>query len=127
MAQDKAALVQEVLGELFSLASGQTPTTDDTAFVESRIDTTLAELAKRNVIYIPDPEAIEDEVFNALAAYMAQICGPKFGRARDFAAKQAAEDELRTIQRIGRGTGAMLTVDRAARVRRGRFSITGGV
>ncbi|TCR65443.1 hypothetical protein [Bosea sp. BK604] len=126
MSQDKAALVREVLGELFSLASGQTPNADDTAWVEQRLDTTLAELARRNIIYIPDAESIEDAVFNALTAYLTEICGPKFGRPRDYGAKQAAEDELRTIQRIGRGTGAMLRVDKAL-LRRRPWSITDGV
>ncbi|SFJ54477.1 hypothetical protein SAMN05216304_109126 [Bosea sp. OK403] len=123
MSQTKADLVREVLGELFSLASGQVPSAEDTAFVEQRIDPTLAALAKRNVIYIPDAEEIEDEVFDALVAYLAQICGPKFGRSRDLAAKQMAEDELRTVQRIGSGTGRMLRIDRALVSRRHYRSI----
>ncbi|WNJ88468.1 hypothetical protein [Bosea sp. 685] len=123
MSQTKADLVREVLGELFSLASGQVPSAEDTAFVEQRIDPALAALAKRNVIYIPDAEEIDDEVFDALVAYLAQICGPKFGRPRDLAAKQMAEDELRTIQRIGGGTGRTLRIDSALLRRRRHGSI----
>ncbi len=118
MSQTKADLVREVLGELFSLASGQVPGAEDTAFVEQRIDPVLAGLAKRNIIYIPDAEEIDDEVFDALVAYLAQICGPKFGRPRDLVAKQLAEGELRTIQRIGSGTGRMLRVESALVPRR---------
>lgn len=115
MSQTKADLVREVLGELFSLASGQTPSAEDTAWVEQRIDPTLAALAQRNVIYIPDADDIADGVFDALVAYLTEICGPKFGRPRDIAAKSAAERELRTLQRIGKGTGQNLKTDRVLR------------
>lgn len=111
MSQTKADLVREVLGELFSLASGQTPSAEDTAFVEQRIDPTLAALAARNVIYIADSDDIDDAKFDALVAYLTEICGPKFGRPRDAAAKAAAESELRTLQRIGKGTGQNLKTD----------------
>ena len=123
MSQTKADLVREVLGELFSLASGQTPNADDTTWVEQRIDPTLAGLAKRNVVYIADSEDIADEVFNPLAAYLAEICGPKFGRPRNPVSQKMAEDELRTIQRIGKGTGQPLRVDVALRPRRFRGSL----
>ncbi|KFC74513.1 hypothetical protein FG93_01099 [Bosea sp. LC85] len=124
MSQTKADLVREVLGELFSLASGQTPNADDAAWVEQRIEPALALLARKNVIYLADAEAIADEAFDPLVTYLAQVCGPKFGRPRDFAARQAAEDELRLVQRIGTGTGALLTVDPGLRRRRPR-SLTG--
>ncbi len=118
MAYVKADLTREVLGELFSLASGQTPNSEDTTWVEQRIDSTLAALAKLNIIYLSDADEIPDEPFNALAAYMAEICGPKFGKPRDPVAKKAAEDELRAIQRMGSGSGAMLRVDRGLTSRR---------
>ena len=111
MSQTKADLVREVLGELFSLASGQTPSAEDTTWVEQRIDPTLAALAARNVIYIADSDDIDDAKFDALVAYLTEICGPKFGRPRDLAAKRAAESELRTLQRIGKGTGQNLKTD----------------
>ena len=126
MAYTRTELKEEVIGELFALGSGQSPSTEDAAWVEKRINSTFASLAKLNIIYLPDPDDIPDEAFNALAAYMAQICGPKFGRPRDYAAKQAAEDELRTVQRIGGGTGGPLKVDAALRQRRyGYFRIDG--
>jgi len=113
MSQAKAALVREVLGELFSLASGQIPNADDTTWVEQRIDTTLASLAKLNIVYIPDGEDIADEVFNPLVTYLSEVCAPKFGRPRNEAIQDKAEGQLRTIQRIGSGTGQPLRVDRA--------------
>lgn len=126
MAYTKDELKEEVLGELFALGSGQAPSTEDAAWVEKRINSTFGALAKLNIIYLADADDIPDEAFNGLAAYMAEICGPKFGKPRNLAARQAAEDELRTIQRIGSGTGQPLRVDRAlSGRRRGYFRISG--
>ena len=121
MAYTRSDLKEEVIGELFALGSGQSPSTEDAAWVEKRINSTFAALAKLGVIYLPDADDIPDEAFNALAAYMAEICGPKFGKPRNFAAREAAEEELRTIQRIGSGTGGPLKMDAALRPRRRGF------
>lgn len=126
MAYTKDDLKAEVIGELFALGSGQSPSVEDSAWVETRINSTFGALAKLQIIYLADATEIPDEAFNALVAYMADICGPKFGRPRDLALKQAAENELRTVQRIGAGTGGMLKVDRALTGRRRGFNITTG-
>ena len=118
MAYVKADLTREVLGELFTLASGQTPNADDTTWVEQRIDATLASLAALNIFYLSDADTVPDAAFNPLAAYLAEICAPKFGRPRNEAAKAMAESQLRTLQRIGKGTGGMLRVDRGLTSRR---------
>lgn len=104
----KGDVIREVIGELFALGSGQTPSDEDSTWVEQRINTTLAGLAKRNIIYIADEDSIADEAFDSLVAYLTEICGPKFGRPRDAAAKLAAQEELRTIQRIGKGADGIL-------------------
>ena len=111
MAYTKSNLTEEVIGELFQLGSGQTPNAEDTAWVEARINATLAELAKLQIIYVPDAENVADEAFNGLVAYMTEVCGPKFGRPRDPAAKLAAENRLRAIQRMVTGTGQPMRVD----------------
>lgn len=126
MAYTKDQFKEEVIGELFALGSGQSPSVEDAAWVEQRINSTFGALARLNIIYLADATEIPDEAFNALVAYMAEICGPKFGRPRDYAAKKAAEDELRTVQRIGSGTGAMLMVDRAMTRRRRPINILTG-
>lgn len=101
MAYAKSDLTREVLGELFSLASGQTPNSDDVTWVEQRIDATLATLASLGIYYMTDAEEVPDEAFNALTTYLAEVCAPKFGRPRDKAAQMMAENELRALQRIG--------------------------
>lgn len=111
MAYVKADLTREVLGELFSLASGQTPNSDDTTWVEQRIEATLATLSALNIYYIIDVDTVPDDAFNPLVTYLAEVCAPKFGRPRNDAAKMMAESDLRTLQRIGKGTGGTLRVD----------------
>lgn len=111
MAYTKTELKTEVIAELFSLGSGQSPSTEDSAWVETRINSTFATLAKLNIIYLADPDDIPDEAFNGLVAYMTEVCGPKFGKPRDRLAMRAAVSELRTIQRIGGGTGSKLKTD----------------
>lgn len=101
MAYAKSDLTREVLGELFSLASGQTPNSDDVTWVEQRIEATLAALSRLNIYYMSDADEVPDEAFNALVTYLAEVCAPKFGRARDKAAQMMAENELRALQRIG--------------------------
>lgn len=113
MSQTQSALTTAVLEELGAVGSGQTAAAEDTAAVVAKITPSLIELATRNVIYIPDSNDIDDAAFNYLVAYLAEVCAPKFGRPTNQGAKQAAEDMLRTIARIGRGTGGNLSVDRA--------------
>ena len=118
MATTRDDLIREVLEELSALDATRVPEDEDADRVSDRIDTTLADLAVRNVIYIADGDSIEAAAFNPLVAYLVEICAPKFGRARDLAAMGEAERRLATQQRIGQGSGRMLRVDRA--LRRGR-------
>jgi hypothetical protein len=118
MAYVKADLTREALGELFSLASGQTPNSDETTWVEQRIDGVLASLARRNIYYLADATDIPEEAFNALTTCVAEACAPKFGRPRDYAARQMAEEELRKIARMDRAPGAPLRIDPALLLRR---------
>jgi hypothetical protein len=120
MAYTQTDLVREVLGELFSLASGQTPSADDVTWVTQRLASSLATLSSLNIYYILDAETVPDEAFNPLVTYVAEACAPKFGRPRDMVAKKDAEDTLRTLQRIGKGDGLPLKADNALRYRRGR-------
>lgn len=116
----KADIIREVLGELFALGSGQTPSTEDSTWVEQRINLTLAGLAKRNIIYIADDESVDDDAFDSLVTYLAEVCSPKFGRPRDKAAMMQAQEDLRTIQRIGKGTSGILKMPNALAATRTR-------
>jgi hypothetical protein len=118
MAYVKADLTREALGELFSLASGQTPNADDVTWVEQRIPAVLASLATRNIYYLIDADEVPDEAFNALAVCLAEAAAPKFGRARNYQAVAQAEDELRRVYRMQNVPGPKLRVDSALMLRR---------
>lgn len=118
MAYDQDDLAREVVAELFSLASGQPANTEDAARVVARIPGALAEMAGLNIIYIADGDSVPDAAFNAVVSYIAEILAPNFGKPTDKAKKADAEARLRTIQRIGSGSGALLRVDRGLAARR---------
>lgn len=116
-------LVLAVLERLDALKASS-PAVDATA-VSGRLPRILADLATRNVIYIPDVATVEDDAhpaFDALVDYVAGRFAPQLAGMKD-----EAEGRLRTIQRIGKGTGGPLKVDAALRPysRRSYFRITG--
>jgi hypothetical protein len=119
MAYVKADLSREVLGELYSLASGQTPNAEDVTWVEQRINAVLASLASRNMYYLADAdESIPDDAFNALVVCVAEAAAPKFGRPRNYQAIAQAENELRLVYRMMNAPGPKLRVDSALMPRR---------
>lgn len=111
MAYTQDDLIREVVAELFSLASGQPANAEDAARVQMRIPGAIAEMAGLNIIYIADGDSVPDAAFNATVTYIAEILGPNFGKPTDEAKKAAAEARLRTLQRIGKGTGQNLKTD----------------
>lgn len=118
MAYSQDDLIREVVAEVYGLASGQQPETEDAARVAARIPAALAEMGRLNIFYIPDGESVPDEAFNSVVTYIAQVLAPSFLQPRNQDAQDIAESKLRTLQRLGRGTGQMLRVDRALSSRR---------
>lgn len=102
MAQNKAALIQEVIAELSALASGQSASADDIAFVESRVAPIVDELSKGRVITIANIEAIPDYAFPDLVRIVAEECAPKFLRPTDKAKLDAARSNLARLARLDR-------------------------
>jgi hypothetical protein len=107
-------LVLAILEQLEIWGAGQAVI--DATVVAGRIQPALDSLAARNAIYIADEDAAADMtgVQAPLVRYIAGWLAPK--PMGDVVAQ--AESELRTLQRIGRGTGANLRVDPALRSRR---------
>lgn len=118
MAYTQDELAREVVAELFSLAAGQPANAEDLARVNFRLPGVIAELSGLDIIYIPDAGSVSDAAFNSVVTYAAQVLSPNFGLPTDEAKKKLAENKLRTLQRIGRGTGRPLRVDIAIRPRR---------
>lgn len=118
MAYTETNLVNEIAAELFSLGTGQAPDTEDAARITLRLPGILAELSKRNVIYISDTESVPDEAFSDVVAYAAAVLAPTFNLPPREGERTVAEGRLRALQRIGKGTGGTLRVDSGLSVRR---------
>lgn len=102
MAQTKSALIQEVVAELSALASGQSASADDIAFVEARVAPIVDELSKGRVITIDNIEAIPDYAFPDLVRIVAEECAPKFLRPTDKAKLDAARASLAQLAHLDR-------------------------
>jgi hypothetical protein len=123
MAKTKDDLIKEALQSVGALGVGQSPSAEDRQDVETRIQPLIADLYARQVIYIANTDEIEDAIFPHLVVLLTEYCAPKFGRATDAAAIKFAESLLRTIARIGKGTGQVLRVDSALRSRQRRTGV----
>lgn len=126
MAYSQDELAREVVAEMFSLASGQPANPEDLARVNFRLPGVIAELTDLNIIYIADAASVSDGAFNSVVTYAAQVLAPNFGLPTDEVKKAAAENKLRTLQRIGSGNGEPLKVDRALVSRRRGFNVVTG-
>lgn len=111
---------------LGTLEAGATPATEEAELISGPLSTILADLAARNVIYIGNPNAIEDQYFEPLVRYVAKLLGPDFGKDEDEAGVLRAERDLRKLARIGRGTGDTLRLDSSLLPQRRTFNYTTG-
>lgn len=124
MAYDNTQLVADVLSELQALGGGQAVAAEDSDIILGRLEGIIASLATRNIIALTS-DAIDDDAYDPLVKYVAEIVAPKFGRPTDPAAKTAAEAELRLVYRAPRGISANLKVDNGLIYRARRWSISG--
>lgn len=102
--KSRAELVREALDLLGILQAGQDPSAEDTDVVDDKVEPTLAGLRTLEIIEIGDPEAIPDEVFLQVAAFLAEKCVQTFGlmgaeAQRVSDARQVAEQEIRIMTR----------------------------
>lgn len=111
MAYTQDDLVRAIVGKLFGLATGQPVNTEDAARVVELLPSILSELSGLNIIYIADGDSVPDAAFNAVSAYAAEAMAEDFMKEPDAAKKARAESRLRTLQRIGNGTGQNLKTD----------------
>ena len=76
-------LIDRAATKLTIIGSGQSLDAEDSASIDAAIDGILGDLAARDVVEVPDDDAIPTEWFEDLAEIVAQFCGPDFGRAKD--------------------------------------------
>ena len=118
MAYTETNLVNEIAAELFSLGTGQAPDTEDAARITLRLPGILAQLGSLNIIYIADTDSVPDEAFSDVVTYAAAVLAPTFNLSPRDGDRSMAESRLRTLQRIGKGTGGLLKTESSLRPRR---------
>jgi hypothetical protein len=87
-------LIARALVKLHVIGSGQSPDAEEAASVDEAIDGILGDLAAREVVEVPDDDAIPSEWFEDIAEIVAQTCAQDFGKAKDRDAIALAERSL---------------------------------
>lgn len=93
----RAELVIRALRKLLVVGSGQSPEDEDVALVDEVVDSTLADLATRRVVYIANENEIDVAVFEWVADVLADNVAADFGKARNPAMVEYAEAKLKAI------------------------------
>lgn len=102
MPKTKTELATRALGILGKLEAGQDPAPEDLALVEVVIDPLVSYLGLVDVIYVGDPDMIDDAAFLPLAARVALEVAADFGLpAPDEDTKRNAERPLRRLSWSG--------------------------
>lgn len=78
MSKTRADLVSRALKFLGKLRAGQAPEAEDYQSVDDEIDPLLENLKFRNIVYVPDPDDIDDAIFQPLARRLAGECAADF-------------------------------------------------
>lgn len=100
MSKTSSQLALKALERLSVLGGGQDAPPEDFATAKDAIAPMLAELAARDVIYVADPEDIDDAYFYALADRLAIEIAPSFERAAPVSLEDA-EARLRRLVASG--------------------------
>jgi hypothetical protein len=113
MAKTTAELVRAALEELQAVGGGQDASSSDSDTVTSWVAVVVADLKARNIIDIPNANAIDDAVFGWLVKLVAEWAAPAFGRATDHGRVGLYESRLMTLARIGGAHSHELSIDPA--------------
>lgn len=123
-------LVTAIVEELEERGTGQPIAAEDAQKVRDALPIWFSDLLARNVIFQPIGDEIKDEQFGWLTKFIAWKLARPFGLGADqglAADGLDAENKLRLLARINRGTGQNLKVDPALIIyrRRSYFRISG--
>jgi hypothetical protein len=78
-------LIHRALRNLGALPQGASPSAEEYQSISDLVDSMLAELQVRDIIYIASADQIEDEHFIPLGNILAWKAAPEFGAASDQA------------------------------------------
>jgi hypothetical protein len=97
---DRQDLIYRALRNLGALPAGQAPAAEEYQSMSDLVDSVLAELEAKDIIYIASADAIEDEHFLSLGHILAWKAAPEFGAGSDQALAAlavVAEQDLKTM------------------------------
>lgn len=101
LTKTRAELVNRALRKLQADGgTGQSPEDEDVEAVDGIVDSVIADLAERSIIYIDDVDAIPVAAFEKLADVLARAAARDFGKAGDqeiYGNAVAAEGDLRRM------------------------------
>lgn len=93
-------LVNRILSDLGVTGTGEEADVEPFDDIEQRVRTTLAELNAREIVDVPDLNAIPEEIFEPLVEYMVLRAGPGYGRVGMSEAERIGiEDRLTDVVR----------------------------
>lgn len=91
----RSDLINRTLRNLGALPQGQSPSAEEYQSISDIIDWTLADLEKRDIVFVKDVDNLEDEFVQPLGHIIAWRAAPEFGAASDQAlAALATQAEL---------------------------------
>ena len=101
----RTELINQALLNLGAVAVGQAVDADTSSLVDGLIDGLIAELERRDVIYIQDitTYGIEDEFFQPLARILAWRAAPAFGAQNDSGQANARNTAPKPAEIAGMG------------------------
>lgn len=98
MPYSRENLVLLALEELGVPGAGQTPSAEDKATIDNKLNSVMDDLAQRNIYVWGDPDQIEDAAAIHIAKIMAHASARSFGQAADEAARLYSEARLKELR-----------------------------
>lgn len=101
----KTQLIYRALRNLGALPQGESPDNDTVQALSDLVDGLLAEMEKRDIVYVPDIDVygLEDHLLQPLAHILAWRAAPEFGAANDqalAALSMQAEVHLKNMESV---------------------------
>jgi hypothetical protein len=120
MSYTRTSLITAVLDNLQRAGVGRAITTEDRDFVDGRLDAVLADLAQRDIYAFEDIGEVgptggtfDEAAYLHLVDYIVARFSKPFGAPIDREEMAIAERRLKTLSRIGRGTGKNLEIEQS--------------
>lgn len=95
----RTQLVNDALGKLMVVGSGQSPDAEDFDKVNAKVDGLILQLSADEVCEIANDDEIPTEWFDDLASLLANRCANDFGKAYSEDAKKIFEGHLTGMTR----------------------------